>query len=126
MSDHTHGEYEISENQKRYYTPTTGEVLYCAQCGADLELYPPITEPVIFERDFTVNTETVRKVYRYVRTDATEFDSWLAEVIREAKNDAWHEGFSAGWDECDDPSGFVNDKWDAKTPSPYRKGESND
>ena len=26
MSDHTHGEYEISENQKRYYTPTTEEM----------------------------------------------------------------------------------------------------
>ena len=26
MSEHTHGEYEISENQKRYYTPTTEEV----------------------------------------------------------------------------------------------------
>ena len=51
-------------------------------------------------------------------------DRWLAEVIREAKNDAWFEGFSAGWDECDDPDAFVNDKWDAKTPNPYRQGET--
>ncbi len=26
MSEHTHGEYEISENQKRYFTPTTEEI----------------------------------------------------------------------------------------------------
>lgn len=26
MSEHTHGEYEVSENQKRYFTPTTEEV----------------------------------------------------------------------------------------------------
>lgn len=55
--------------------------------------------------------------------DVAIIESWLAEVIRKAKNDAWFEGFSAGWDECDDPDGFVNDKWDAKTPSPYRQGE---
>ncbi len=64
------------------YTPTTEEALYCSQCWADLKLYPPATE-LVFERDFTVNTETVRKVYRYVRTDATEFDRWLAEVKAE-------------------------------------------
>ena len=52
-------------------------------------------------------------------------DAWFAEEIRKAKNDAWHEGFSAGWDECDDPDAFVNDKWDAKTPNPYRQGEDN-
>jgi len=65
------------------YTPTTEEVLYCSSCWADLKLYPPATE-LVFERDFTVNTETVRKVYRYVRTDATEFDRWLAEVKAQA------------------------------------------
>ena len=84
----------------------------------------------------TPTTEEVREAFarmpardggtRISETGEELFDRWLAEVIREAKNDAWHEGFSAGWDECDDPSGFVNDKWDAKTPSPYRKGESND
>jgi hypothetical protein len=73
------------------YTPTTEEALYCSQCWADLKLYPPATE-LVFERDFTVNTETVRKVYRYVRTDATEFDRWLAEV----KAQAWQEGFNRG------------------------------
>jgi hypothetical protein len=54
----------------------------------------------------------------------SEFDRWLAEEIRKAKNDAWFEGFSAGWDECDNPDPFVNDKWDAKTPNPYRQGET--
>jgi hypothetical protein len=52
-------------------------------------------------------------------------DGWLSEVVRDAKNDAWFEGFSAGWDECADPDGFVNDKWDSKTPSPYRKEDTN-
>jgi hypothetical protein len=71
---------QLSGNPEQLpYTPTTEEVLYCSSCWADLKLYPPSTE-IVFERDFTVNTETVRKVYRYVRTDATEFDRWLAEV----------------------------------------------
>ena len=52
-------------------------------------------------------------------------DIWIAEEIRKAKNDAWFEGFYAGWDECDDPAGFVNDKFDAKTSSPYGKVEDN-
>ena len=73
--------------------------------------------------DYTPTTEEVRELAPLTEE---EFDRWLAEVIREAKNDGWHEGFSAGWDECDDPSGFVNDKWDAKTPSPYRKVEASD
>ena len=69
------------------YTPTTEEALYCSSCWANLKLYPPATE-LVFERDFTVNTETVRKVYRYVRTDATEFDRWLAEVKAQTISDA--------------------------------------
>ena len=80
--------------------------------------------------DYIPTTEMVKSLYEigkikaYDSYDLAEFDRWLAEVIRKAKNDAWFEGFSAGWDECDDPSGFVNDKWDAKTPNPYKQGET--
>jgi hypothetical protein len=84
--------------------------------------------------DYTPTTEEVRNGYSiadgglndtWLREDAeNRFDRWLAEELRKAKNDAWFEGFSAGWDECDDPEGFVNDKWDAKTPNPYREGET--
>ena len=74
----------LSAVNSTVYTPTTEEALYCSSCWADLKLYPPVTE-LVFERDFTVNTETVRKVYRYVRTDATEFDRWLAEVKAEER-----------------------------------------
>ena len=81
----------LSAVNSTVYTPTTEEALYCSSCWADLKLYPPVTE-LVFERDFTVNTETVRKVYRYVRTDATEFDRWLAEV----KAQAWEEGYETG------------------------------
>ena len=95
------------------YTPTTEEALYCSSCWADLKLYPPATE-LVFERDFTVNTETVRKVYRYVRTDATEFDRWLAEVICMAKAD----GFDEGWD------ARVNAETITPTENPYRQGET--
>ena len=66
MSDHTHGEYEISENQKRYYTPTTEEVrrVYAIDSYSD-----------------------ARNAMRGER-----FDRWLAEV----KADAWEEGYAAG------------------------------
>lgn len=37
---------------------------------------------------------------------------------------AWDEGFSAAWQERDNPDPFVNDEWDAKTTNPYRKEQS--
>ena len=55
MSDHTHGEYEISENQKRYFTPTTGHV----------------------------RARYVRDDANFL-TDWAEFDRWLAEVRADA------------------------------------------
>lgn len=103
------------------YTPATEEALYCSQCWADLKLYPPATE-LVFERDFTVNTETVRKVYRYVRTDATEFDRWLAEV----KAQAWEEGQLALLEYMGVPlySAKGDEPRNPKQPrNPYRLGE---
>jgi hypothetical protein len=47
------------------------------------------------------------------------FNRWFAEQERQISQRVWFEGFSAGWDECDDPDGFVNDKWDSKTANPY-------
>lgn len=41
--------------------------------------------------------------------------------VREAKREAWAEGFRAGWAEAEDPGAFVNDVWDAKTTNPYRE-----
>lgn len=92
------------------------------------DFFAPI--PMSGALTYTPTTEEVRADYCLLadvsRPRQMQFDRWLAEVIRKAKNDAWFEGFSAGWDECDDPDGFVNDKWDAKTPNPYRKEENND
>lgn len=84
--------------------------------------------------DYTPTTDRVRADYIHGVGGTTwyegkaaaigeVFDRWLAEVIRNAKHEAWHDGFTAGWQECDDPEAFVNSVWDAKTPNPYRKGE---
>lgn len=65
--------------------------------------------------DYTPTTETVRGDYtahsatyagKPSSESGAEFDRWLAGEIRKAKEQAWDEGFSAGY-------------WDAKTPNPY-------
>ena len=67
MSDYTHGEYEISDSQKKYYTPTTEEVR---------ESY------VLMQRCIS-----------YPNPDA-EFDRWLAEVKAQVWEEAYMTGVS--------------------------------
>ena len=67
ISDHTHGEYEISENQKRYFTPTTEEVYRRHWRGTPLRSVDGLREHVALDR-------------------------WLAKVRAEA----WEEGYAAG------------------------------
>jgi hypothetical protein len=57
MSDYTHGEYEISDSQKKYYTPTTEEVR---------DVYGGVRDG---ELDWMLQRQ---------------FDRWLAKVKREA------------------------------------------
>lgn len=97
MSDHTHGEYEISETQKRYFTPTTEEV------RADyITLY----------NSGACCDEHAAEVY----DAAYDFDRWLAEV----KADAWQDGayHIAGSD-----NELVTK---ADNENPYREGESSE
>ena len=44
--------------------------------------------------DYIPTTELVRN--KSIWLSEKQFDSWLAEVIREAKEEAWDEGFHEG------------------------------
>ena len=65
--------------------------------------------------DYTPTTEEVRLDYAPAKTfpaDAEEqFDRWLAEVIRKAKEEAWDEGYVS------------SDDYFGDHDNPYRQGE---
>ena len=79
---------------------------------------------------YTPTTEEVREVYRgcLVQTETNiysfvdeaqadaEFDRWLAEVKREAKEEAWTEGYIGGFTVAITPDASTLD-------NPYRHGE---
>ncbi len=70
--------------------------------------------------DYTPTTEEVREGYSTATYDdaksGAEFDLWLAEVKREAKEEAWTEGYIGGFTVAITPDASTLD-------NPYRHGE---
>lgn len=81
MSEHTHGEYEVSDGQKRYYTPTTEDIQ---------RAYTSYTQPSM--------SDSGELFYG----TAVEFDRWLFHLQEDAWDAGYVAGLSDGWADTPD------------------------
>lgn len=77
--------------------------------------------------DYTDPTTEIRAGYAIncydVQGALEEFDQWLVEEIRKAKEEAWEEGWDKGFDVA--AEAYQYGRMDASGVNPYRK-EQND
>ena len=109
MTDYTHGEYEISDSQKKYYTPTTEEVrdrsIWLSEKAFDRWLAEVKAQAV---HDFV---ESAIKPEKIMEVAAAGYN----ESVREVMAQAWQEGCL--WASDDYSDGF-------EMYNPYRRGET--